>query len=156
MLRFYLFRYHHINIVESRLWASAMQMLKRSWLLLSEAGRKWKALPPAASSQRQPPTGSRKAKNWEGYCCQEQRRLKVCHHFGFKNGSIIFLHWIPRILLKSKLKGLGPHVAVHALKSSEPPTPPHFHHHHTTQTNLIGRYFSVAQREVIGYSGGSV
>lgn len=85
-----------------RLWASSMQMLKRSWLPLSVAGRKWKALPPTAS-HRQPPTGSWKAKKWEGRPLPGATRPKVCHHFEFKSRDIIFLLWTSRIPLKSKL-----------------------------------------------------
>lgn len=112
-----------------RLWASSMQMLKRRWLPLSVAGRKWKALPPTAS-HRQPPTGSWKAKKWEGRPLPGAARPKVCHHFEFKSRYIIFLLWTSRIPLKSKLKGRDPHVC--ALKSSDdatpaPPAPPAHH-----------------------------
>lgn len=68
---------------------------------------------------------------------QEVHGLKVCHHFGFKSGDIIFLLWALWISVKSKLKVLSPRVAVHWPPTSAPcPS------------------FSVTQQEVVGYSVG--
>lgn len=80
----------------------------------------------------------------------------------FISGDIISLLWTSWILLKSKLKGLGPRVSVHALKSIVP-APHHspLHHHHTTQVWLwcsaersfwLTFFFFLTQQEVICYS----
>lgn len=62
---------------------------------------------------------NRKLKGQEvrGATAARSSTAKVCHHFEFKSGDIIFLLWTSWIPLKSKLKGWDP--CVFALKSSD-------------------------------------